>query len=94
MQAYTSIDDMLADAANAHPSPGPMKGSPALRARLLEAADYLVAMRQLVPIKTDAPLEMWVGASDDEVVEELAEANGLRGPVQRLRAALDGIRNE
>ncbi len=90
VQAYASIDDMLADAATTHPSPGPMKGSPALRARLLEAADYLEAMRRLVPIKVDGPLEVWHGARDDEVAAGLAEANGLRGPLQRLRAALSG----
>jgi hypothetical protein len=47
-------------------------------------------MRRLVPIKTDAPLEVWTGDRDDEVANELAEVNGLRGPVQRLRAALAG----
>jgi hypothetical protein len=78
---------MLADAAATHPRPGPMKGSPALRARLLDAADYLDAMRRLVPIKVDAPLEVWTGERDDDVVDELGEANGLRGPIQRLRAA-------
>lgn len=85
--AYPDLDAMLADAAAAHPRPGPMKGSPALRARLLDAADYLDAMRRLVPIKVDAPLEVWTGERDDDVVDELGEANGLRGPIQRLRAA-------
>lgn len=91
VQSYDGIDEMLADAATGRPSPGPLKGSPALRSRLLDAADYLASMRQLVPIKTDAPLEVWAGARDDEVADELAEINGLRGPVRRLRAALDGI---
>jgi hypothetical protein len=40
-----------------------------------------------VPIKVDAPLEVWTGERDDDVVDELGEANGLRGPIQRLRAA-------
>ncbi len=91
VRTYPDIDGMLADAATAHPSAGPLKGSPALRARLLDAAEYLAAMRQLVPIKSDAPLEVWTGARDDEVARELAEVNGLRGPLQRLRAAIDGI---
>ena len=90
VQAYPDLDAMLADAASDHPAPGPMKGSPALRSRLLDAADYLDAMRRLVPIKSDAPLEVWTGERDDEVANELAEVNGLRGPVQRLRAALAG----
>lgn len=90
VQTYADLDAMLADAANDHPQPGPLKGSPALRSRLLDAADYLDAMRRLVPIKSDAPLEVWTGEADDEVADELAEVNGLRGPVQRLRAALAG----
>jgi 5'-3' exonuclease len=94
VQTYASIDDMLTDAASRHPSPGPMKGSPALRSRLLDAADYLTAMRRLVPIKVDAPLEVWDGERDDEVAAGLAEANGLRGPLQRLRAALAGMAAE
>ena len=88
---YPDIDAILADAASDHPSPGPMKGAPALRSRLLDAADYLAAMRQLVPIKADAPLEVWTGERDDEVVDELAEINGLRGPIRRLRAATAGV---
>ena len=35
VQAYGSIDDMLGDAATDEPAPGPLKGKPALRARLL-----------------------------------------------------------
>jgi len=88
VQTYPDIDAILADAANDHPAPGPLKGSPALRSRLLDASEYLDAMRRLVPIKTDAALEVWTGQRDDDVAKELAEANGLRGPVQRLRAAL------
>jgi 5'-3' exonuclease len=90
VKAYPDLDAVLADAAIDHPAPGPMKGSPALRSRLLDAADYLDAMRRLVPIKSDAPLEVWTGERDDEVANELAEVNGLRGPLQRLRAALAG----
>ncbi len=91
VQTYADIDAMLADAATDRPSPGPLKGSPALRARLLDAADYLAAMRKLVPIKSDAPLKVWIGARDDEIARELAQSNGLRGPVQRLRAVIDGL---
>jgi 5'-3' exonuclease len=94
VQTYPDIDAMLADAATDQPGPGPLKGSPALRSRLRDAADYLEAMRALVPIKTDAPLEIWNGERDDDIANELAEVNGLRGPVQRLRAALDGLPGE
>jgi len=91
VQTYPDIDAMLVDAAGVRPVPGPMKGSPALRARLLDAADYLEAMRRLVPIKTDASLEVWAGSRDDDIAAELAETNGLRGPVRRLREAIDAL---
>lgn len=91
VQTYPDIDAMLVDAAGVRPVPGPMKGSPALRARLLDAADYLDAMRRLVPIKTDASLEVWAGSRDDDIAAELAETNGLRGPVRRLREAIDAL---
>lgn len=87
--SYPDLDTMLADAASGRPVPGPLKGSPALRSRLLEASDYLEAMRRLVPIKSDAMLEVWNGERDDEIADELAQANGLKGPVRRLRTALN-----
>jgi len=89
VQTYPDIDAMLADAASGSPAPGPLKGSPALRARLRDAADYLAAMRLLVPIKVDAGLETWAGERDDALADELADGNGVRGPVQRLRAAME-----
>jgi 5'-3' exonuclease len=90
VQTYPSLDAMLADASSNHPVPGPLKGSPALRARLRDAADYLAAMRLLVPIKVDADVQVWTGDRDDEIADELAATNGLRGPLRRLREVLDG----
>jgi 5'-3' exonuclease len=90
VQAYGSIEEMLADAATDSPRPGPLKGKPALRARLLEAADYLDAMRRLVPVNVDPPLSVWAGERDEGRLTALAEELGLRGPVGRLLAALDG----
>ena len=46
IQAYDSLDDLLADAGRNDPKPGPLKGKPALRARLREAVDYLDTMRE------------------------------------------------
>ncbi|MGZ8629888.1 MAG: 5'-3' exonuclease [Actinomycetota bacterium] len=88
VQAYPDMDAMLADAARDDPAPGPLRGSASLRSKLLEASGYLAAMRRLVPINDEAPLEEWTGAGDTDVLYELAEGNGLRGPVQRLQAAL------
>ena len=89
VQTYGSIDEMLIDAATDAPRPGPLKGKPALRSRLLEAADYLADMRKLVPVNVDPPLSVWAGERDDERIQELAEELALRGPVGRLLSALD-----
>jgi 5'-3' exonuclease len=89
VNAYPSIDAMLEDAASPTPSPGPLKGKPALRARLLDARDYLDAMRRLVPINADPPLTLWAGARDDDALRAIGEDLSVRGPVQRLLAALD-----
>jgi 5'-3' exonuclease len=89
VNAYDSLDDLLADAAQSQPRPGPLKGKPALRARILEAAGYIDAMRRLVPVNATAPLSVWSGERDDAALKAIAEEHALKGPVQRLLAALD-----
>ena len=89
VNAYDSLDDLLADAASPSPRPGPLKGKPALRARILDAKDYLGDMRRLVPVNSTAKLSVWSGARDDDALKELAEEHGLKGPIQRMIAALD-----
>jgi 5'-3' exonuclease len=89
VNAYDSLDDLLADAAQTHPRAGPLKGKPALRARILEAREYIEAMRRLVPVNATAPLSVWSGERDDDALRALAEEHGLKGPAQRLLAALD-----
>ena len=89
VQTYPDIDAMIADAASDAPAPGPLKGKPALRAKLRHAADYLASMRELVPIKTDAALDVWAGDRWDEALKGLAEEQGVKGAAQRLLAALD-----
>ncbi len=88
---YPDLDAMLADAGSDSPAPGPLKGKPALRAKLLESAAYLDDMRRLVPINDRAELAMWAGERDDAAVTDLAVATGTSGPVRRLLAALDMI---
>ena len=46
-------------------------------------------MQRLVPVNADAPLEIWAGERDDAALTELGERYAIRGPVQRLLAALD-----
>lgn len=88
---YPSLDDLLEDAASPAPRPGPLKGKPALRARLLEAAEYVTKMRELVPIRSTAKLSVWAGDRDDEAFLAFAQEHGLKGPARRLLAALDSV---
>ncbi|HEY7755447.1 MAG TPA: 5'-3' exonuclease [Actinomycetota bacterium] len=86
---YGSLDDLLADAASETPRAGPLSGKPALRSRVRDSAEYLAAMQRLVPVNTTAPLDRWRGERDDAGLEELGEELAVRGPLKRLRAALD-----
>jgi 5'-3' exonuclease len=88
IQAYGSLAGVLAQAEKEHPEPGPLAGKPALKARLLESRDYIDAMQRLVPINSEAPLDLWAGDRDDEMLKVAAEELGIRGPVQRLLAAM------
>ena len=55
VNAYGSLDELLDDADAKEPRPGPLKGKPALRARLRESRDYVDAMLRLVPVNAEAP---------------------------------------
>jgi 5'-3' exonuclease len=81
--AYPSIEAMLA-AAGA----GKMTIKPGVRSRLVESREYLDAMARIVPINSTAPLSIWAGDRDEAALTELGAELGLKGPVQRLLAAL------
>jgi 5'-3' exonuclease len=87
--AYESLDEILEDAKRAAPDRRPLKGSAAMRARLREAAPYLAAMREIVPIRLDVPVRSWRMTPDPERVEELAAVHRVTGPVSRLRHAVE-----
>src|SRR5918995_1633721 len=89
VRGVSELDELVADSASEHPHAGPLKGKPALRARIREAADYIATMQQIVPVNATAPLDRWQGERDDASLTELAEELAIRGPVQRLRAAMD-----
>lgn len=91
VQAYPSLDELLADAAAPEPRPGPLRGKPAIRARLREDAEYVAIMQRLVPVNAVAPLDRWQGERDDEGLQGLAEELAIKGPVRRLLAALDAV---
>jgi len=85
--AYPDLDAMMEDAARDRPTRPPVSGSPGLRARLRAAADYLAAMRDVVPVRTDVEVRTWGGRRDEARVDELAAERNLTGPVRRLRGA-------
>ena len=91
VQTYGSLDELLEDARSSEPRPGPLKGKPALRARLVESADYIATMLRLVPVNAIAPVDRWRGERDDDGLAALADELALKGPVQRLKAALDSV---
>jgi 5'-3' exonuclease len=88
IEAYPSIDAMLEDADRSQPRRRPVKGSPALRAKLRDAHAYLRAMRDVVPIRTDVPIREWQKEPDPELAERLAERHRLTGPIKRLLSAM------
>jgi 5'-3' exonuclease len=88
VQAYPSIQEMLEEATG-RATRKPLKGAPGLKARLAAAADYVAAMRDVVPIRTDLDLVVDRDDRDDVALDRLAGRHRLGGPVRRLREALD-----
>ena len=63
--------------------------SPRLRESLHIQADYLRAMRTVVPVALDAPVTVTAaGAPDHERLAELSRVHALRGSMERLEAAM------
>jgi 5'-3' exonuclease len=77
---YDSLGALVAD-ADAH--------RPRLAVALRDAADYLNAMQQVVPVRTDVELITEAGQRDDALLETLQAAHNLESPIRRLREALD-----
>ncbi len=88
VRAYPSIDALVEDARAERRTGAPLRRSPHLRARIRDSADYLEAMRRVVPIRTDLDLETVEGTRDDHALDGVAERLKLTGPVRRLREAL------
>ncbi len=86
--AYPSLEALLEDAARAQPERRPIKGSPHLRAKLRDAAEYLRTVREVVRIRTEVEVRVDPGERDDRKLDELAGRYRLEGPVKRLRDAL------
>jgi 5'-3' exonuclease len=92
IRAYDTWEALMDDAeADRPPSAGPLAAKSALRRKIADAAPYLAAMRELVPVNATAPLALWSGGRDDAGLRETAERHALRGPITRLLAALDSL---
>jgi 5'-3' exonuclease len=87
--AFPSIEAMLEAAAT-----GGSGIKPAVRANLLDSRDYLATMQRLVPVNAVAPLSLWAGDRDDAGLLADAGDLGLKGPIQRVLAALDSAHAE
>jgi 5'-3' exonuclease len=79
VREYPSLDDLVA-AADAHP--------PRLRSALQDAAGYLAAMRDVVPVRTDVRLVFQTGTRDPARLEKLAAEHNIEGPITRMAEAL------
>ena len=90
VKAYGSLEEMVEDARSPKSSRKPLKGSPGLKARIAAAAEYLEAMRDVVPIRTDLDVVIDAEPRDDAKLDRLAKERRLTGPVGRLREALAG----
>jgi 5'-3' exonuclease len=90
VEAYPSIEAMVEDAKWSKGADRPLQRSASLRSSVREAAGYLAAMRDVVPIRVDVEVKVWQAAADDSRLDELAERHRLTGPVRRLRHALSG----
>lgn len=90
VQAYPDLESMVADALAPVRIGGPLKRSPGLRSCIRDAAGYIAAMRDVVPIRTDVQVRTSPGSRSEERLDELAERHGLGSPIRRLRQALEG----
>ena len=89
--SYPDVDAMLADAAPASPAAGADEGQ-ARPAGSVARGDRLP--RRDAATRADqrgAKLEVWSGDRWDDTLRALADEHGLKGPAQRLLAALDSV---
>ncbi|CAN5318899.1 5'-3' exonuclease [soil metagenome] len=78
---YASLDELVLAAG---------EQTPALAARLRDAAAYLTAMQHVVPVRTDVALRHIEGDPDPALVAELEARHRLDGPIGRWAQAVAG----
>ncbi len=91
VNAYPSLEALVEDALAERRAGQPLQRSPALRAAIRGAVDYLQSMRAVVPIRTDLEVRAWEHERDDAELHRLGERYRVGGPIRRLRAALAGL---
>lgn len=82
VQAYPSLDAIVAAADTL-----PKKQGESIRA----SVEYLAAMREVVPVRTDVQVEVTPGTADEAEIARLSETRRLGGPIKRLREALSAL---
>lgn len=88
--AYPSLHELLED-ATAEKRTGPiLQRSPRLRGAIRDAAAYVRAMQDVVPIRTDLEVRTWSRPPDDARLTELTDKHDLASPLRRLRSAMTG----
>ncbi|MDP9295130.1 MAG: 5'-3' exonuclease [Actinomycetota bacterium] len=87
ISAYPSLEEVVAGARSGSAERRPLKGSPHLRARISESADYIATMREVVMIRRDLDVREWAPEPDRERADALAETHRVASPLKRLRAA-------
>ena len=88
VNAYPSLDAMLADAISPKRTQPILQRSPSLRAALAGSIDYIDKVRSIVPIRTDLELRSWRRQPHESKIDELAERYALKGAAIRLRASV------
>ena len=62
--------------------------APRIAANLRDAAPYLAAMRQVVPLRTDVDVTLAIGEHDEARLADFGARYRLAGPIARLQAAV------
>jgi 5'-3' exonuclease len=92
VQTYPDLESLVADAFAPVRARPPIQRSVALRTAIRDAAEYIEAMRDVVPIRADVEVRTWSGSPSEERLAAIGERHKLEAPIRRLRQALAGTR--
>jgi 5'-3' exonuclease len=80
VQAHPDLNAIL-DSATSQPK--------RLAQNLTDAREYVLTMLNVVPVRTDVPVEIMTGSRDAARIESLSQQRRLGGPIRRLTEARD-----